>query len=435
MARYSITGPGIVLACASLLGCGDAEWNVVVQAPTDPFTGQAKFGVVSVDYSQVRVGDKSEVGYLAGKDDQARSSYEEGKANLEEMFRRSLRGTAGKRGVAIVAADGPTDAPFLIKPSVAFISPGSGASRVEMDVKIVGADGDVIDEIRVSHESDSQRGGPLHADGEALGTLVAQYVQSRVGKLDHAAEIPPDPEPAPAPVPAAPPVAPPVPVAPPPVAPSPVALPPVAPPLVAPPPSVAPPPPAPPVPVPVSAKTRRSAPARRIVVPHGKRPSVAPPPPPGTPVASSPEFSRLEDGQSRIWMEVSDKVSVVETRLPGRVTYHLRGAAVAPGTEQLALPTEFFTTPVARVQLVPQGPDLDLIVDLREELAPVYRVVETPRGMVLQIDLPRSSSYGKTDSSQDTVLAPVRPARTGQTLGNTPPAPNQPPRGGRSRSR
>ncbi len=276
---------------------------------------------------------KSEAGYLLNKDDKERSSYADDKATLEETFRRALRTTAGKRGIAVVAADGPGEAPFLIRPTVAFLAPGTGASRVEMGIKIVGGDGDVIDEIQLSHGSDAQTGGRLHADGEALGTLVAQYVESRVGKLDHAAEIAVDPEPPPKRAPAE--VTPrPAPPAPAPVAP------------VAPPPRVAPPPPPPrvepPPPPPVAAKRakRPPPPVKRAVAPRGKHPTVAPPPPVGTPIATSPSFSRLEDGKSRIWIEVSDRVDVTETRVPGRVSYHLRGAALVPGTPQLSLPTE-----------------------------------------------------------------------------------------------
>ncbi len=413
MARYALTSLGIVLAGAFVLGCG-TTWSVVRQASPDPMVGQGKFGILPIDYSQVRVGDKSEAGYLAATDERERSGFAEGKATLEETFRRTLRTAAGKRGVVVVAADGPGEAPFLIRPSVAFLQPGSGASRVEMDVKIVGADGEVVDEIQLSHSSDAQSGGRLRVDGQALGTLVADYVQSRVGKLDHAVDVSTEPEPA----------------APP--APTPPATPPPAPTTPPPPPIVAPPPP------PIVAKGKRATPVtkRAAAKPKGKHLPVALPPP-GTPIASSPSFTRLEDGKSRIWMEVSDKVEVVETRLPGRVTYRLRGAAVLPGTEQLALPTEFFTTPVSRVQLVPQGSDLDLIVDLREDFVPAYHMVDTPRGIVLQIDLPQSANFGHTDAP-DTVLAPVHHSRSSKTLNNdTPNAPNTPnqqqPHHGRSR--
>jgi hypothetical protein len=152
-----------------------------------------------------------------------------------------------------------------------------------------------------------------------------------------------------------------------------------------------------------------------VVAPRGKRVADAPLPPPGTPIASSPGFSRLEDGTSRIWIEVSRKVDVVETKGPSHVVYRLRGAAVVQRTNQLPLLTGFFSTPVERVQLVPQGPDLDLIVDLREASELAYRVVETPRGMVLQIDFPRSQTAVREETIRDdNTSEPARPRATRQ---------------------
>ncbi len=135
-------------------------------------------------------------------------------------------------------------------------------------------------------------------------------------------------------------------------------------------------------------------------------------PPDGTPIASSPTFSRLEDGKSRIFIEVSRKVDVVESRTPGRVVYRLRGTVVVQHTNQLALPTGFFTTPVNRVQLVQEGPDLDVVIELREAATPTTLVTETPRGMALWIDIPRAIAYGRDDS----LAEPGRPrARRGTT--------------------
>ena len=92
------------------------------------------------------------------------------------MTRSAARcGRRGKRGVAVVAADTQGEAPFTIRPSVAVLEPDGG--RVEMSVSFVGTDGSVLDEIRISHG-----GAALREDGEALGALVADYLQSRVGK-------------------------------------------------------------------------------------------------------------------------------------------------------------------------------------------------------------------------------------------------------------
>jgi hypothetical protein len=112
-------------------------------------------------------------------------------------------------------------------------------------------------------------------------------------------------------------------------------------------------------------------------------------PPPGVPIASSPTFQRLDDGSSRIWVEVSSNVTVVENKAQGRLVYRLRGA-VAPGaTSQLPLLTGWFSTPVDRAYVVQQGPDVDVVIELRRPSESAQRVVETPRGMVLQVDFPK----------------------------------------------
>jgi hypothetical protein len=171
--------------------------------------------------------------------------------------------------------------------------------------------------------------------------------------------------------------------------------PPAAPPVAEKPPPLAPPPPSPPPPAPV--KRQREA-KRPAAVPRSKHPDDAPPPPlPGTPIATPPEFARLEDGKSRIWVEVSRTVDVAENRSPGRVVYRLRGAAVLQRSDQLPLPTGFFNTPVERVQILPDGSNVDLVILLREEVVPNYRVVVTPRGMVLQVDFPRGASFGREE--------------------------------------
>lgn len=110
------------------------------------------------------------------------------------------------------------------------------------------------------------------------------------------------------------------------------------------------------------------------------------------PIASSPSFRMLDGGVTRISLEVSRKVDVSENKAKGRVVYRLKGAQAPTRTNRLPLLTGFFVTPVDRVELVEQGDGVDMVIDLREALEPKYEVIETPRGMVLQVDFPRSSA-------------------------------------------
>ncbi|MFO0762413.1 MAG: hypothetical protein U0359_38595 [Byssovorax sp.] len=109
------------------------------------------------------------------------------------------------------------------------------------------------------------------------------------------------------------------------------------------------------------------------------------------PIAGSPGFRMLEGGVTRIFVEVSRKVDVTENKAKGRVVYHLKGAQAPTRTNRLPLLTGFFATPVDRVELIEQGDGLDLAIDVHEALEPRFAVVDTPRGMVLQVDFPRGS--------------------------------------------
>ena len=213
-------------------------------------------------------------------------------------------------------------------------------------------------------------------------------------------------------------------------APNPETTPPPAPPPPAAAPPAEPPPPHAHAPRAVASRTRRAPPRGKHAIAMGATPPnprsrlIAPPVPvvpPGTPIAGAPIFSRLPDGTSRISVEVSHRVDVVESRLPAHASYRLRGAMVLTPTNELALPTEWFATPVTRVQLVPEGPDLVLRVDLREDLAPVYRVVDTPRGIVLEVDLPRGAAPDPGQPAPEEPPVRRHRARTTQTLGRSGP--------------
>ena len=110
---------------------------------------------------------------------------------------------------------------------------------------------------------------------------------------------------------------------------------------------------------------------------------------PDTPIATYPAFRLLEDGTTRISVEVSRKVAVTEHKAQGRAVYSLAGVAASGNNTLLPLPTGFFRTPVDRVELIEQNGGADLVIELREAVQPIYRVLDTPRGIVIQVDLPR----------------------------------------------
>lgn len=109
----------------------------------------------------------------------------------------------------------------------------------------------------------------------------------------------------------------------------------------------------------------------------------------GAPIAGPVSFFRLDDGSTRVSVEVTRKVDVAEGHAEGRLLFRMRGAFIPLRTNRLPLLTGYFPTPVDRAQLVQDGPDVELVIELREATAPTHRVVETPRGIVLQVDFPR----------------------------------------------
>lgn len=106
-------------------------------------------------------------------------------------------------------------------------------------------------------------------------------------------------------------------------------------------------------------------------------------------VANFPSFRVLQDGSSRIHVEISQKVIVAERKAEGRIAYRIKGASVPVRTNLLPLETSFFRTPVSRVSLTEvDDDDVELIIELRQATSPSYKVVETDAGMILQVDFP-----------------------------------------------
>jgi hypothetical protein len=201
MDRRSFVKLGAVAAGSALVGCGP-PWRVVAFASPNPFVGVRKFGVTPIDYAGLMIGRKPEPVYLSEKDPKQQASFQEDKAALNEKFLEHLLTQARGRGIEVVPAQGPGDAPFILRPSVDFIEPGFYAavaamsSEVHMIVRITGPDGHVLDEVSFVHRTspnsgvsiggiaipkDPSSGGRLRTDGAHLGDLVGEYLSARVG--------------------------------------------------------------------------------------------------------------------------------------------------------------------------------------------------------------------------------------------------------------
>jgi hypothetical protein len=192
MHRRSWLGLGALIVGSTLIGCA-APWAVVVQAAPDPFLGQRRFAVLPIDYAGLMIGRKPEPVYLSEKEPKQQASFLEDKAGLNEKFIERLMTKGHEVGLEFVPATGPADAPFLIRPSIAFLEPGffaavvSAPSEVHMNVKITTPDGRLLDEINLVHRTaagfiTAASGTRLRMDGDGLGAIVARYIHARTGE-------------------------------------------------------------------------------------------------------------------------------------------------------------------------------------------------------------------------------------------------------------
>lgn len=179
---------GLLAALAVLAGCGPA-WQVVAQAVPNPMLGKNGFAVMPIDFSGVRVGEKSEAEWLAEKDEGSRSSWDGDKRGMNEKFGATLIEEAAEDQVVVVP--GPADKPFVVQAKATWVEPGffagvvSAPSELELHVRVTAPDGTLIDEIRVKTSQDASMYDPasgtrLRHCAERAGDVVAAYLAQRV---------------------------------------------------------------------------------------------------------------------------------------------------------------------------------------------------------------------------------------------------------------
>lgn len=148
------------------------------------------------------------------------------------------------------------------------------------------------------------------------------------------------------------------------------------------------------------------------------------------PVCSSPSFQVLPNGTTRITLTVDGKVPIAEdssappepkakkaaakpakdakvAEAPPafRRTYRVKGAQQPVRTSRMALPTTFFETSVERVQLVDDGADVLLVVELRQATNVIKKITEREAGVVLTLEVPKPQKVTETEAAKP---APAR---------------------------
>ena len=110
---------------------------------------------------------------------------------------------------------------------------------------------------------------------------------------------------------------------------------------------------------------------------------------PDAALATFPGFRLLPDGKSRIYVELTKAVSVDERRAAGMLVYVLHDARVPVRNNRNALITTHFPTPVGRARLLSAGPDVELLIDLRQAASATHKVVAGENGGArLEVDFP-----------------------------------------------
>lgn len=178
------------LAALWLSGCA-YPWTVVRQAEPNPFLGKKDFVVMPIDYTDLRVGSKTEEEYLSEKKDKTVDSFLADKDAMNDIFIGTLKDSAASEGVTVREAAGEIDT-YVIKPHIGRIEPGfyafvaSKPSEVIMRLRIENKDGKLLDEIELRHQTSAQNfanvaaGSRYRTDAEWIGQIAGQYLGYRV---------------------------------------------------------------------------------------------------------------------------------------------------------------------------------------------------------------------------------------------------------------
>lgn len=104
-------------------------------------------------------------------------------------------------------------------------------------------------------------------------------------------------------------------------------------------------------------------------------------------------FHEFEDGSARIWVRLTKAVNVEEHTAKGKITFVLKGAKVPGRNNKNPLITSHFTSSVMSARLVATKHDAELVINLKQDVAPKHRVVSRPDGTIsVQIDFPAPSA-------------------------------------------
>lgn len=200
MHRRSFIAATLLALAAALSGCAP-RWRVVAQANPDPFVNQRYFGLMPIDFVNLRIVDQPEDMYLARKDADDHRQFVSDKASIDDEFAKALIEAARDHGIEVAQVSEPRSAPYVLMPYVSYMNPGfyavasSSPSQIILTLRIATSDGKVLDEVEFSSRTASPNpktslsradedkltsGGRWREDARIIGETVSSYLKSRV---------------------------------------------------------------------------------------------------------------------------------------------------------------------------------------------------------------------------------------------------------------
>lgn len=164
------------------------------------------------------------------------------------------------------------------------------------------------------------------------------------------------------------------------------------------------------------------------VKPGGNQPPPVPAVPNATPTQITwPGFQMRPDGSSRVFVQSTSPLTHSISQQGNMLLLDLGEAKVSGETNQFALYTRFFNTPVVRAQLKP-GKRVVLEIELRAAVQPSISTEKAPSGFhFLYIDFPAGQYMTATLAKLPAGEAPAAAAPSAPThLDDAPPAPPEP---------
>ncbi len=104
-------------------------------------------------------------------------------------------------------------------------------------------------------------------------------------------------------------------------------------------------------------------------------------------VATFIGFRQLGSGRTLVYVELSKEVEPTLAARGKTLEYTFQGTRVTLRNNRRPLLARHFESVVHSAQLVPQGKDLKLVLQLRQETSPQSRIVRHARGATFEVEL------------------------------------------------